>query len=55
MKHINNEVREVTKQVEDDSTKCQSEKVEIKPLLDMLKDFLFQDNKGEFYWSIDAF
>ena len=38
MKHINNEVREVTKQVEDDSTKCQSEKVEMKSQIELLED-----------------
>ena len=47
MKHINNGVIEVAKQVEDESTKCQSEKVEMKSQIELLedtRDFLIEVN-----------
>ena len=48
MKRINNEIRESVRQADDCSSRYQSEKVEMKPHIALMKNFLSQDEKGNF-------
>ena len=39
---------EMAKLMEEDSSRCKSEKIDLKPYKDIMKDFLSQDIRGDF-------
>ena len=53
MKRARNAIKDAVRQADDCSPRCESERVEMKQHTALMRDFLLQDETGEFQWPIE--